>query len=271
MYFDPTILYLATVLPPAILGLIVWRSDRFQEPGHLLIASFLIGAAIDIPLYLFINIAEDMIAPLIGLNMYDKESYGVAEDVFQNFFRAAFLEEGIKFALLIFVCTRLIELNEPMDAIVYASAIGLGYAAMENVGYLMARDYSMAWTWTMVKIRYYPLIMHFGFAVVMGLFLSHNLFGDRSLFKRRIMIILALMVPVMFHGVYNYNRTFDTFPLLTLIFIIGIFYYFRREQLERITEEQDKAKINGRDVLYSYMASLSLVIIVVASVILIRN
>ena len=85
------------------------------------------------------------------------------------------------------------------------------------------------------------------------------------------MIILALMVPVLFHGVYNYNRTFDTFPLLTLIFIIGIFYYFRREQLERITEEQDKAKINGRDVLYSYMASLSLVIIVVASVILIRN
>ena len=58
MYFDPTILYLATVLPPVILGLIVWKSDRFQEPGHLLIASFLIGAAIDIPLYLFINIAE---------------------------------------------------------------------------------------------------------------------------------------------------------------------------------------------------------------------
>ena len=53
-----------------------------------------------------------------------------------SFFRAAFLEEGIKFALLIFFCVRLSELNEPMDAIVYGAAIGLGYAAIENIGYL---------------------------------------------------------------------------------------------------------------------------------------
>ena len=35
---------------------------------------------------------------------------------YDSFFRAAFLEEGIKFALLIFFCVRLSALNEPMDA-----------------------------------------------------------------------------------------------------------------------------------------------------------
>ena len=114
MFFDPTLLYLATILPPIIMGIAIWKSDRFPEPTHLLVASFLLGAAIDIPLYLFIFIAEDLIAPLLGLNVYSEENYGIAEYAFSNFFRAAFLEEGIKFALLIFFCTRLADLNEPM-------------------------------------------------------------------------------------------------------------------------------------------------------------
>ena len=35
---------------------------------------------------------------------------------------------------------RLTDLNEPMDAIVYGAAIGLGYAAMENIPYLNTGD-----------------------------------------------------------------------------------------------------------------------------------
>ena len=136
LFWYPTLLYLATILPPIILGIIIWKSDRFPEPTHLLVASFLLGAAIDIPLYLFIFIAEDLIAPLIGLDVYNKENYGIAEYAFSNFFRAAFLEEGLKFALLIFICVKLEALDEPIDAIVYGATIGLGYAAMENLGYL---------------------------------------------------------------------------------------------------------------------------------------
>ena len=160
-----------------------------------------------------------------------------------SFFRAAFLEEGLKFALLLFFCVRLSALNEPMDAIVYGAAIGLGYAAMENVGYLNYADLGTAWSFTMVKIRYIPLIMHLGFGVIMGWLLSLNLFEERSLFKRRVMLILALALPVVLHGSYNYLGASDVFPVLILILIIGIIYFYRREQLKRITEDMDKAKI----------------------------
>ena len=267
---DYVVLYLATIVPPIILGIIIWKSDRFPEPSHLLVASFLLGAAIDIPLGLFIYIAEDMIAPVLGLNLYNENNYGIAEHAYQNFFRAAFLEESIKFALLIFFCTRLADLNEPMDAVIYASAIGLGYAAMENIAYLSSSGFDTSWTWTMVKVRYYPLVMHFGFGVVMGLFLSHALFGERGVLKTRVMTILALLVPVMYHGVYNYNRTFDTFPLLTLIFIIGIYYYLRKEQERRITESQDKIPIEKINIFYSYVATLVLVIIIIGSILMIH-
>ena len=279
MINDPSFLYFSTVLPPIILGIIIWKSDRFQEPGKFLVASFLLGVSIILPLDLLIMITEHHLAPLLGLDLeaYREWKAGgykdegaiapIAEHVFQSFFRAAFLEEGIKFALLIFFCVRLSDLNEPIDAIVYGAAIGLGYAAIENVGYLMSSNYDEAWSISMVKVRYYPLIMHMGFGVLMGFLLSQNLFEERSIFKRRLMLIMSLALPVTFHGIYNYYGTADIFPLLTLIFVIGVIYYFRREQLKKITESIDKAKIENIEVFYSYGSTLLLVILIVFSAI----
>ncbi len=273
-------IYLATVAPPILLGIIIWKSDRFQEPGKYLLASFLLGVSIILPLDLLIMITEGHLAPFLGLDMeayrewysggYKEEGAitPVAERVFLSFFRAAFLEEGLKFALLIFFCVRLSELNEPIDAIVYGAAIGLGYAAMENAGYLMSSNYDEAWSISMVKVRYYPLIMHMGFGVLMGFLLSQNLFEERSVFKRRLMLILSLSLPVIFHGVYNYYGTADIFPLLTLIFVIGVIYWFRREQLKKITESIDKATVENTDVFYAYGSTLLLVILIVFSAIM---
>jgi len=280
MLTDPSFLYFSTVLPPILLGIIIWKSDRFQEPGKFLVASFLLGVSIILPLNLFIMITEGHLAPFLGLDMeayrewysggYKEEGAitPVAECVFLSFFRAAFLEEGLKFALLIFFCVRLSELNEPIDAIVYGAAIGLGYAAMENAGYLMSSNYDEAWSISMVKVRYYPLIMHMGFGVLMGFLLSQNLFEERSVFKRRLMLILSLSLPVIFHGVYNYYGTADIFPLLTLIFVIGVIYWFRREQLKKITESIDKATVENTDVFYAYGSTLLLVILIVFSAIM---
>ena len=280
MNFEIAILYLSTALPPIILGLIIWKSDRFQEPGKFLFASFLLGVAIIFPLDFLIIVAQDILAPLLNLDMESYKNWidggykaegavtPVAERAYMNFFRAAFLEEGLKFALLIFFCVRLADLNEPIDAIVYGAAIGLGYAAIENLGYLQSPSFENAWTMEMVKVRYYPLIMHMGFGVVMGLFLSLNLFEERSTFKRRLMLILSLLIPVIYHGVYNYYGTADIFPMLTVILVIGIIYYFRREQLKKITECVDKARIENINVFYSYTLTLLLVILIVFSAIM---
>jgi len=280
MLKDPSFIYLATILPPILLGIAIWKSDRFPEPGKFLVASFLLGVSIIFPLDLFIKISEDHIAPLLGIDLdsitawnegawkEDNAVYPAAARTFMSFFRAAFLEEGIKFALLIFFCVRLSDLNEPMDAIVYGAAIGLGYAAIENIGYLNYGDLETAWTLSIVKVRYVPLVMHLGFGILMGWLLSLNLFEERSPFKRRLMLILALAIPVVMHGSYNYLRAYEVFPILTLIIVIGIIYFYRREQSKKITEEVDKARIENIDVFYSYLVSLILVTLVVLSAIL---
>ena len=280
MLTDPSFLYIVTILPPILFGIIIWKSDKFPEPGKFLVASFLLGVSISFPLHLFVMISEDHIAPMLGLNLEaitawnegawkeDNAVYPAAERTFMSFFRAAFLEEGIKFALLLFFCVRLSALNEPMDAIVYGAAIGLGYAAMENLGYLASGNLADAWTFKMVKVRYIPLIMHLGFGVIMGWLLSLNLFEERSPFKRRVMLILALAVPVIFHGSYNYLRAFEVFPIITLILVVGIIYFYRREQLKRITEDMDKTRIENIDVFYSYSVSILMVTLVIVSSIL---
>ena len=280
MFTDPSLIYLSTIIPPILLGLAIWKSDKFPEPGKFLVASFLLGVSISFPLHLFVMIAEDHIAPLLGLDLNaitawnegawkdDNAVYPAAERTFMSFFRAAFLEEGIKFAILLFFCVRLSALNEPMDAIVYGAAIGLGYAAMENLGYLNSGDLETAWTFSIVKVRYIPLVMHLGFGVLMGWLLSLNLFEERSQFKRRIMLILALAVPVTLHGSYNYLRAYQVFPILTLILTTGIIYFYRREQLRKITEDIDKAKIENMDIFYSYLVSVILVALVILSAII---
>ena len=98
--------------------------------------------------------------------------------------------------------------------------------------------------------------------------MSLNLFEERSPFKRRLMLILALAIPVVMHGSYNYLRASDVFPILTLILVIGIIYFYRREQSKKITEDVDKARIENIDVFYSYLVSLILVTLVVLSAIL---
>ena len=79
------------------------------------------------------------------------------------------------------------------------------------------------------------------------------------------MLILALAIPVVFHGSYNYLRAFEIFPILTLIMVIGIIYYYRQEQLKKITESVEKERIENIDVFYAYGLSLLLVILVVFS------
>ena len=233
-------IYLATVLPPILIGIGIWKSDKFPEPGKFLVTAFLLGVSIFLPLDFLIIIAEKHLGPLLGLNLDEynlyregkqEEGFTWAAHAYMHFFRAAFLEEGLKFALLIFICVKLEALDEPIDAIVYGASIGLGYAAMENLFYLYAPD---AWSLETVTMRYYPLVMHLGFGVVMGWLLSLNLFDEESRFKRKFMLILSLAIPVIFHGVYNMYLAVHTFPILTIFLVIGIIFWTRKEQSKKL-------------------------------------
>ena len=73
------------------------------------------------------------------------------------------------------------------------------------------------------------------------------------------MLILSLSLPIIFHGAYNYYGAVDVLPLLSTIFMISIIYYYRREQLQKITESVDKSRVENVEVFYSYLSAVILV------------
>ena len=258
-----TLIYLATALPIVILLTIVYYVDRFREPPRFIIGTFFLGVGLVYPLYLFIIIVEDVIAPLVGI---DPENWGA----YQNFFRAAYLEESLKFIFLIYFCARLTDMDEPIDPIIYGAALGLGYAGWENIGYVFNTNYvgellDLSKMWEMVLVRVGPAFGHMGLGIIMGSLVSLNLFNQWDPFKRRLYIVLALMVPVVLHGTHNHFIALESYHVLTVLIIasILILYYQRREQNKKIVEREDRLRILNKDVVISYLSTFALVVLII--------
>ena len=75
MINSPAFIYLATVLPPMLIGIAIWKSDKFPEPGKFLVTAFLLGVSIFLPLDFLIIIAEDHLGPMLGLNLEEYNLY----------------------------------------------------------------------------------------------------------------------------------------------------------------------------------------------------
>ena len=258
-----TLIYLATALPVVLLLGIVYYVDRFREPPRFIVGTFFLGVGLVYPLYLFIIIVEDVIAPLVGI---DPGNWGA----YQNFFRAAYLEESLKFIFLIYFCARLSDMDEPIDPIIYGAALGLGYAGWENIGYVFNTNYvgellDLSKMWEMVLVRVGPAFGHMGLGIIMGSLVSLNLFNQTDSFKRRLYIVLALMVPVVLHGTHNHFVALESYHILTVLIItsILILFYQRREQNKKIIEREDRLRIPNRDVIISYLSTFALVVFII--------
>ena len=47
------------------------------------------------------------------------------------------------------------------------------------------------------------------------------------------------------------------------MFVLVMIYYYRRDQLKKITESEDKTRIDNMEVAYSYLSTILLIIIIV--------
>ena len=140
--------------------------------------------------------------------------WGVESKVFfQAFFRAAFLEETMKFLVLVIYCLHLDKFDEPMDALVYGVAASLGFAAYENWQYVM-NAYSVQgveFAKDVAFIRSYTAVpLHALCGVFMGFFLMDATFGKDDV---RPNLFLSLFFPVCLHGLYNYILMSENFSI----------------------------------------------------------
>lgn len=186
------LIVLSALIPVAALAFFAYYQDRNKpEPKGQLVKAFFFGVA-SIAVSLCISL------PLGWLGVYQDEPAGVIEAVKTAFFGAAIPEEIAKFLMLWLLLRKNRFFDEHMDGIVYGAYVSLGFAAFENIGYLLADTDTLVSTWFMRAIFAVP--SHFCYGVIMGYYYSLIRFSP-ELAKRS--MALVLLVPILMHGIYD--------------------------------------------------------------------
>lgn len=183
-----------SALAPA-LGLLyfIYNKDKFQkEPTREILKAFGFGM-LSIPASLLISV------PMTSMGVVPAEPLSVWDHVRVAVFGAGIPEEIAKFTLLWLFLRRCRYFDEYVDGIVYAACVGLGFAAVENIMYLIQNF--EAWAYVGAMRALFSVPGHFFFAVVMGYFVSKAVFDDVT--QRSWNIFLALAVPILLHSAFD--------------------------------------------------------------------
>ena len=181
-------LSLAALIPAAILFVRIYQLDHIEkEPRRLLGKLVLFGALAAVPAAL----AQLLLARAAGAALGRSTVWYLLLD---NFVIVACSEELAKL-----LPVRLAAWDHP--AFVYSVSSALGFAAVENILYVLQSDLRTAVSRAILSVP-----GHFFFAVSMGLLLSRAKQAEccGQLRRRRVLALLALAVPTLLHGLWDF-------------------------------------------------------------------
>ncbi|MBO4454794.1 MAG: PrsW family intramembrane metalloprotease [Paludibacteraceae bacterium] len=184
------LMLVAALLPAVVLGWYIWYKDPIPEPTSWLLRAILAGIGLCIP----VAVLEHFISGWIFPSGAPTTLFGTTV---QAFLVAALPEECGKLLALWLILRRNPYFDEHFDGIVYAVCIGLGFAAIENVGYvLMSGD---GWVTVAAMRALLAVPGHYAFAILMGYYYTKYHFVSHTPWNA----LKVLLVPVLAHGVYD--------------------------------------------------------------------
>lgn len=180
----------AALLPAVLLWAYILKKDAKPEPTGLIIKATLLGVATCIPAAL---IEMGISSILFGEGGEGSSFFG---NIIDAFFVAAIPEEFFKLVALWLVAWRNPHFDEHFDGIVYSVCVGLGFAAAENVLYIVGED---GWASVALMRAIFSVPGHYAFAVLMGYYYAQYRFVKRSFANAA----CTFVVPVVAHGIYD--------------------------------------------------------------------
>lgn len=201
-----SLLYIS-LAPVIIIALYVYIRDKYErEPLLSLLKALLTGIFIVLPIVFIEGITVQFCSSLPGL----------LNPLFKGFFVASITEEGFKFLAFMLFFWRSRNFNERFDGIIYAVYISLGFAAVENIFYVYKGGYEIGLLRALTAVPAHAL-----FGTVMGFHLGNARFYPE---KRNIQLLLAILMPFTWHGLYDFLLMGQ--KEILIIFFIPVFIYF---------------------------------------------
>ena len=209
------ILLVMAVVPAAALLYYVYKIDPVEkEPGRLLARLLGWGAAACIPA---------IVLETVGMEVFmgGHEAYSISELLFENFIVIALSEELCKFFFLRWKTWKNPAFDYVFDGIVYAVFVSLGFAILENIGYVYEFGFATA------VVRAFTAIPgHAIFGVFMGCFygLAKRAEQAGNSGQKWALLACAIIIPVLCHGFYDFCASIsalgDNALILDLMFWI---------------------------------------------------
>ena len=210
------ILIVAAVFPAVFLLVKVYRADKIERESPYLIGRLVIGGIIAT---FFALISERLFGALLSAMV---PATSPSYNVILYFGVVAVSEELSKFLLLKNRTWNNSEFNCLYDGVVYATAVSLGFALWENISYVTMYGFSVALVRAVTAVP-----GHACFGVFMGVFYSlaksNDYLGNRQ--QSGFFNALAVIVPVLLHGAYDYLASMDgqDFSWTFIIFVLALF------------------------------------------------
>jgi RsiW-degrading membrane proteinase PrsW (M82 family) len=216
---------IGVVVCAALAWMAYWRwKDRIRpEPlGTTAIAFLLGGASAGVALFLY------AIAGRIGF----PTDPGTDKASITRFclITVGPIEEGAKFLVAWALLFRHVHFDEEIDGLVYATAVALGFAAVENVLYLP----DLGWGERLARAFSTPLpLSHAVFAALWGFGYAHARSAARTPMARRLWPALSWAAAALLHGLYDVVVLAHDRPRFAgaLVFALWIFVVFRARRI----------------------------------------
>ena len=208
-------LLLAALVPAAFLMVQVYRLDRIEkEPAGLLLKLVLFGALSG----LAAGAIEGALTRVLDVTL----GGGMLRLVLENFLAVALVEEACKRWVVLKFAWNHPAFDYRFDAVVYSVSSALGFAAVENILYVVQSDLRTAVSRAVLSVP-----GHFFFAVAMGLLLSRGKQAEKQGNGRRrtVLCALAILMPVVLHGIWDVLLAVRR-PWATVVFYCFVIAFF---------------------------------------------
>lgn len=194
----PSTVGAAAIAPSLLMLWTIASMDNRREPARVVLVAFLLGAGsalmisyVHVPVAVISRLAEWPI-----LQSYLHATLNVAAP-----------EEAVKLIVLVFFCSRYIGYDHPMEGVVYGAAVGLGFAAYENLFYLATN--AEHWRTLAIVRGLFTVPVHGALGVIIGIYAVKARFGSASGDTRRrgyrtASYFVGWAIATVLHGLFDF-------------------------------------------------------------------
>jgi len=188
----------STQVLPLILPVLFWACYHYYKDRHLPepVSLLLVAFALGVGSY-YLGMLMYQALGLVGLRF---DAYQLAETNMPGLVAYAILaigliEELAKMTPFVLIIIHFKEFDEPIDGIIYASFIALGFSAVENIQYLQFVTPVEAWA-----RGFAGPVIHIVFASIWGYYIGRAYLCKKPLGRT---IVAALAFTAILHGLYD--------------------------------------------------------------------